>query len=658
MDREKLFRRLDQRYASKREMVSLVPLGIQTDALWRELMERRRSKCTMLPLTNSHGSPYWYVITEKMVEASEKIVDTLFEADSEFDPYTTAVQVSTLEEVFFTSYVEGAQISIQEAMDFLTGELPPRDIEEQIITNNRQASTYAGASLFRHIDSQFLKELISILTDGMDSGGADYRETDVVDYVSATGEPLSFPPPRTIPDHLGALFAYLEDPKAHPLIKAAVAQAYTMILRPFPEGNERLGRLLSSIVLLRAGYTFFSEVSLSALIARKGYGYYAAIENILRDENGCDLTYFIDYFLELLSRAIDERQLRINRKEEQARQAEMEMARTVLSPGTDQPPPYHEPPGRAVAEREVPAASPIQAFQEVMTVNSLDGFEQVPMAEFHGRAVAQEPKLSGIPLLLSYAEKPNMTIGVMARFVIDRLNDGNLVFTVWDICTDLGMKPKQFSSSIRVMKENGIIEEINSSKHNKTYRIIIEKGPERIVHSGQSPPAMEHEPPEPECSQWFLARVDELVKSNSQKDKRIGAFLSEFKSKGVITLEDYAERGEGTKWSVDIQFAAQLGLVKKVSPREVVICTDLEEGPPALSKAQKQFAMDMYESFGCNVFSADMVIATLDYSGPQCSAYLHQLTLLRVLDCWKDGIFRYQFLISPPEHPDWFDVAA
>ena len=34
-----------------------------------------------------------------------------------------------------------------------------------------------------------------------------------------------------------------------------------IILRPFPEGNERLGRVLSSMILLRAGYTFFSDVS-------------------------------------------------------------------------------------------------------------------------------------------------------------------------------------------------------------------------------------------------------------------------------------------------------------------------------------------------------------------------------------------------------------
>ena len=135
-----------------------------------------------------------------------------------------------------------------------------------------------------------------------------------------------------------------------------------MILRPFPEGNERLGRMVSNIILLRAGYTFFSEISLSALIARKSYSYYEAMLNILREENGCDLTYFIEYYLELLSRAMEERRLRQRQKEERARQEEMALARTPLMavavPASDPTPPDSgrpAPPGPETAEAsEVP----------------------------------------------------------------------------------------------------------------------------------------------------------------------------------------------------------------------------------------------------------------------------------------------------------------
>ena len=343
MDREKLFRHLEQRYTSKRDMISRIPLGTQPDALWQELLNQRRSRSTVLPLYNYKGLPYWFVTTDKMVAASERVVGALYEIETEFDPYTEALPVSTLEEVFYTSYVEGSQISIQAAMDFLTSDLPPRDIEEQMIANNRQAANYASGNLYRPIDAEYLKELVYLLTDGMDQGGQDYRSTNEVDFTPTSGEAFAFPSVRTIPDRLGELSAFLELPNTHPLVKAAVAQAYLMILRPFPEGNDRLGRMVSNIILLRAGYTFFSEISLSALIARRSYSYYEAMLNILREENGCDLTYFIEYYLELLSRAVEERRLRQRQKEERSRQEEMALARTPLmaaaAPAPDPTPP-------------------------------------------------------------------------------------------------------------------------------------------------------------------------------------------------------------------------------------------------------------------------------------------------------------------------------
>ena len=98
MDRDMLFRHLEQRYTSKRDMISRVPLGVQPDALWQELLNQRRSRSTVLPLYNYKGLPYWYVTTDKMVAASEKIIEALFENETEYDPYLSPPQVSTLEE--------------------------------------------------------------------------------------------------------------------------------------------------------------------------------------------------------------------------------------------------------------------------------------------------------------------------------------------------------------------------------------------------------------------------------------------------------------------------------------------------------------------------------------------------------------------------------
>ena len=77
MDRERLFKYLEDRYASKRDMISRIPLGIQPEELWRELTERRVSRGVALPLNGHVNTPYWYVVTDRMVTASEKIVETM-----------------------------------------------------------------------------------------------------------------------------------------------------------------------------------------------------------------------------------------------------------------------------------------------------------------------------------------------------------------------------------------------------------------------------------------------------------------------------------------------------------------------------------------------------------------------------------------------------
>lgn len=648
MDRDMLFRHLEQRYTSKRDMISRVPLGVQPDALWQELLNQRRSKSTVLPMYSYKGTPYWYVTTDKMIAASEKIVEALYENDVDYDPYAEPPTVSTLEEIFFTSYVEGSQMTIQAAMDFLTGGQPPRDIEEQLITNNRVAGSYASANLYRPIEAGLLRELITILTDGMDEGGQDYRTTETVDYSPADGEQFSFPSARTVPDRVGELSAFLASPQIHPLIKAAVAQAYMIILRPFPEGNERLGRVLSSMILLRAGYTFFSDVSLSALIARKSYGYYEAMANILREENGGDLTYFLEYFLELLSRAVDERRLRMTQREEQARQAEQELAKTPLASAPSPPVPS---PDDSPHERKAiaPQTEPAQA-EEV--ASDLSGFQAVALTETLESGIDRTAQGTPIELLTQYAKDPTKVIGQMSAFLLMRMKAGKMQFTTAELAEAMHIIPRQFSSSIRYMKEQGIIQLERRDSHQKYYKICTEEESKALLNPQAQPVETGG------YDQDVLDRVDELVQSNSPKDKRIGGLLLECMARGEITVDDYAAIGESSKWFGDMQLASQLGLVEKTSPQRYVILRHLKTGALSLSKGQKRFITEMYETFGDDVFSTEMVIATLDYSGAHVSAYLHQFTLLRILDCRKEDVYRYQFLINPEEHPEYFEPAA
>ena len=630
MDQEKLLAQLSRNYVSRRSMLSRLPLGIQPEAIWQELLNVRRSSCTALPLYNHRGTPYWYVTTDRMIAASEKIVETLYENDTEYDLYTEPPPITTLEEVFYTSYVEGLQITMQNAMDFLAADRPAEGIGEQLIFNNRYAGSYAGRSLYRGIDAALLHELAGILTEGMDQGGPEYRTADTTDFASPDGEVFPFPSARTVPERVNELCLFLSAPQAHPLVKAAVSQAYMMILRPFPEGNDRLGRILSNMILLRSGYSVFGEVSLSALIARRNYAYYEATANILREENGGDLTYFVEYYIELLSRALDERRLRRQRQEEQALQAEAEMARIPLAPDSPSP---------LLPDGGAPPVTFLTDGNRIM-----DGMQPVSVSDTGPDG--KEPR----EILMQYAANPASVIGQVSVILLRKLDAGQNVFNMADITEELNVTTRQLIKPIYFLKRNGVLRDAYELNGKKYYQFC----------SAVEPSA--YPSPSPSGEQGFCQevcdRLDFMIHSFSARDKRIGEAVRSCLARGKITVDDYAARGNSAKWETDMQLAAQMGLVRKVTSQCYSIPTDIQPEPALLSKGQKKFISDVYASFGAESFSVGMVVATLDYSDSAVSAYLHRFTLMKILVCRKEGVNQYRFIVTPEEHPEYFDPAA
>ena len=695
MNRDQLIKHLEKRYTSKRSMLSRIPLSIQPDPLWHDLLNLRRSKGITLPLSSYSGASYWFVTTDKMIAASEKVIETLYENETEFDPYTDLLPISTLEEIYYTSYVEGSQLSIQAAMNFLTSEQQPRDIEEQLITNNRAASSYASKNMFRKIDIDFLQELIFILTDGMDYGGSDFRTSDTVDFTLMTDESYNFPSAGQIPMRVTQMKNFLADPNTHPLIKAAVAQAWMIIVQPFPEGNERLGRILSSIILLRSGYTFFSEVSLSALISRKSYGYYESLANILREENGFDLTYFIEYFFELLSRAIDERKLRQNKREEENRQAEIAMAHMPLVPAPHKEEAQEGSPDKEDSPTDFPVKtnlpdktetiSPPATFQEV-------GKEDESISPGNILEITSFPK-SPMEYLIEFTKKGDK-IGLLSLFILKQIKEGKQYFWTHDAASEMNISSsKKLSSSLFTLCKYGVLLKQKKQYGHTLYKITIENStafetietneyPDTNVNSANTDTDIitatdsfqdtteTKDTTEIEDKNIELAKeqgydpsiLDTIQKLKnapvSTKDKRLGTMLALCIVAGVITKDDYKKHGHLTRWNPDMHLASQMGIVEKVNPQKYIILHKAKEGPVVLSNAQRKMITEMYESFGEEAFSTEMVVATLDYTGPHVSACLHKFTLLKILDCRKEHVNKYQFLISPEEYPEYFIKVA
>ena len=729
MNRERLFKHLEDHYIPKREMISRIPLGVQPDEFWQDVQNRRRARSISLQLHSPRGIPYWYVVTKKMIAASERIVDEMMANETEFDPYRDTPSASSLEESFFTSYVEGSQITMQDAMAFLQGDREPQEPEEQMILNNRNALSFAGANLFRPVDEDYIKTLAYILTENIDGGGQEYRMSDYLEIPSMVGLPYELPTALALPDRVQEICMLLHDPGIHPLIKSGLAQAWVLVTRPFPEGNERLGRLLSQVILFRAGYVFFSEVSLSNLIARSSFAYFNSIANILLPENGADLTYFLEYYMALLDRAVAERHLRLTQWTEEEQIAEREMAQQPLARAPEQlqvdtaiyenPPFEPDDPGESIpaegsdettidlsivkkkillltegpSERLAACASILLNYIDqgktvfsvldisrdmnidtdtagnVITqlktkriVKSLRREERIMLYAFCDEELPTSEvrnKRTFRKALTHMSQKTHAIIGRSAGVLLKYLDKGQHTISGIELQNELGISSEQTHRLCYQLKEKRFLVLINYEDDHPHYALAFSENP--AIYAVSDQPKKQKQEPEKEYSAAFMERLQELSNSiRSSKDLRVAAMLKECLSKGTVTFQDYRDAGYANSWHKDMLLASQMGLVEKVSHGCYRIMRDVKPGPAMLSSAQKEIASTMYQNFGEETFSSEMVVATLDYAHSHVSAVLHQFTMMRILNCSNDSNnkYFYQFRVNPRENPECFtDVA-
>ncbi len=372
MDKEMLLQRLQSQYLTRQEVLFKLPLNISISTFWPELVERRKMNSVVLPLHRADGKPMWYVLTDKMIAASERLCSLALDCDVTIDPYKSSLTGAMTEEIFFTSFVEGAQITLQEAMEFLERGTEPENVQEQMIQNNRQAWSDMIRMLYYPLDDRYVRMLAYRLTEEMEGQASEYRQTDSHIIAAMGKEAYEVPPASAIPGLMQEYFDFLASTEIHPLIKAAVGQAYLLVTRPFPEGNERLSRMISYAVLLRSGYDFLRDISISGMIARESFRYFKSMQDIIRSENGGDLTYFIEYYLDLLARSIDAKAEQDQRRREEALLLERQAATKPLA--RSEPPAEIAIPPAATPEKEqlVPVFRPEDSVEISIGLEELE----------------------------------------------------------------------------------------------------------------------------------------------------------------------------------------------------------------------------------------------------------------------------------------------
>jgi len=230
--------------------------------------------------------------------------------------------VATIESIGSSTRIEGVKLSDKEVETLLqsigTQSFETRDEQEVAGYSEVMETIYENAldiPLTENFIKQFHIGLLRHSTKDERHRGEYKKFSNTVEAFGPDGTSLGvvFEPttPFDTPLEMEELVKWtretLEDKSLHPLIVVGVFIVTFLAIHPFQDGNGRLSRVLTSLLLLKAGYSYIPFSSMESVIEKNKDAYYLNLrrtQSTLNDEKP-DWLPWLRFFLTSLKRQKD-----------------------------------------------------------------------------------------------------------------------------------------------------------------------------------------------------------------------------------------------------------------------------------------------------------------------------------------------------------------
>jgi Fic family protein len=248
------------------------------------------------------------------------------------DRLTALRRVATIESIGSSTRIEGARLSDKEVGQLLAGletkDFSSRDEEEVAGYAEVMETIFAywqNIPLTENHIKQLHRDLLRHSTkDGRHRG--EYKtHANHVEAYGPDGESLGivfetatpFDTPRLMKELVAWTQGNLDAGELHPLISLALFIVVFLEIHPFQDGNGRLSRILTTLLLLRAGYEYVPYSSLESVIERSKNAYYLSLRQTqatIRNETP-DWQPWLTFFL----KSLQQQKARLEKKMERER---------------------------------------------------------------------------------------------------------------------------------------------------------------------------------------------------------------------------------------------------------------------------------------------------------------------------------------------------
>lgn len=234
------------------------------------------------------------------------------------------IEIAKVQSTEASNSIEGIRTTETRLRQLMSERTAPRNRDEKEIAGYRDALNIIHESFeYIPLTPNYILQLHKILLSHTDSDfGGSFK--NVQNYISATDEngkrftlftPLApYETPEAMQNICDEYNRAIGEGKVDPLLIIPVFIHDFLCVHPFIDGNGRMSRLLTTLLLYRAGYEVGKYISLEAKIAKSKDSYYASLENSQTGwhEQQDDPTAFVKYLLGTIIAAYRDFDERIN----------------------------------------------------------------------------------------------------------------------------------------------------------------------------------------------------------------------------------------------------------------------------------------------------------------------------------------------------------
>lgn len=319
------------------------PEGLTHERWWLALKLRRRSQARPVALRQKNGEDFSVVLTDRLLRSCEELTKRLgaarFESAGDLTRRNADAHLvsSLVEEAITSSQLEGASTSRRVAKELLDSGRAPRDTSEQMIVNNYAVMERIRDLADQDLTPELVLELHRIVTDQTLEDPADAGRLETPDHPRVAvwdhDVRLHAPPAaEELEERLQELCDFANgagDTYLPAVARAIIVHFMAGYDHYFADGNGRTARALFYWAMLRQGMWLAEFVSISTIL-RKAPSDYARAYLHTEDDEG-DLTYFLHYQADVLSRAVDAFDRHLERKRQERSRARDEVDTATAS---------------------------------------------------------------------------------------------------------------------------------------------------------------------------------------------------------------------------------------------------------------------------------------------------------------------------------------